>query len=210
VFPTFDGPVKRTLSLALLFALAFLSACRASRLRVISAPPEVRSLEGYGTVKLVREGASGRTRFSFVLEPGRRGKVEVLDALNRTAAEIFLAPDEAFFVLRSEKVYWKAAPGDVIEKFLGLALGLDDVAGLLRGRAPGRRAGLNLEVRETFPGGSVPRRIEFSGPTAEGTITILDLAFNVPVAEKAFDMDFLSTHSPRRWEEIERILRRED
>lgn len=212
MFPSSRAPVKRVglTALFLAFALAFASSCRPSRLQVIPVPPEVRSIEGYGTVKIVRDGQSGRSRFSFILEPGRRGKIEALDALNRPAAEIFLAPEEAYFVLRGEKVYWKAATREVIEKFLGVPLGLEDVTDIVSGRPPARTAGLDLEVLETFPGGPVPRRIEFSGLAAAGTITILDLAFNVPAAESVFALDFLATHAALTWAEMERILRRED
>jgi len=210
VFRSLRAPAIRTAAAALFTALLLAASCRPSRLQVIPVPPEVRSIEGYGAVKIVRAGESGRSRFSFILETGRRGKVEVLDALNRAAAEIFLAPDVAYLVLRGDKVYWKAAPEDVIEKFLGVRLGLDDVTGLLRGRPPAATAGLDLEVRETFPGGSAPRRIEFAGIATSGTITILALSFNAPAAETVFDLDFLATFASRTWDEVERILRRED
>ena len=168
-------PAARTSGAALIASLALLAACRPSRLQVIPVPPEVRSIEGYGTVKISRGGESGRSRFAFSLEAGKRGKVEVLDPLNRAAAEIFLAPGEAYVVLRRDKVFWKAAPEEVIERFLGVRLGLDDVAGLLCGRPP--------------------------APA---------LTFNAPVSEAAFSLDFLAGFSSRTWEEIEKILRRED
>lgn len=210
MFRSLRAPATRTAVAALFAALLLAAACRPSRLQIIPVPPEVRSVEGYGTVKIVRAGESGRSRFSFILETGRRGKVEVLDALNRAAAEIYLAPTEAVLVLRGEKVYWKAVPEDVIEKFLGVRLGFDEVAELLRGRPPSATAGLDLEVRETFPGGSAPRRIEFTGVTTSGTITILALSFNAPAPETVFALDFLAAFGSRTWDEIERILRRED
>jgi len=210
VFPALRASTGRAAAAGLLVILVFAPSCRPSRLQVIPVPPDIRTLEGYGTVKLARSGESGRSRFSFVIEAGRRGKVEVLDAFNRSAAEIFLAPDEAYFVLRSEKSYWKAAPEDVVERFLGIRLGLDDMTGLLCGRRPGGPEGFDFRVRETFPGGSVPRRVEFAGPESEGTITILALSFNARVAESVFALDFLATHAALTWAEMERILRRED
>lgn len=210
MFPSLRARAKRAPVSGLFVALVLAASCRPSRLQIIPVPPEVRTIEGYGTVKIVRGGESGRSRFSFILEAGRRGKAEILDAFNRPAAEIFLAPGEAYFVLRGENAYWKAAPEDVIEKFLGVRLGLDDVTGLLCGRKPAGPAGLDFRVREAFPGGSVPRRIEFSGPGSEGTITILTLSFNTRVTESVFALDFLSTHTSRTWAEMERILRRED
>jgi len=210
VFRSLRTPAARTSGAALIAFLVLLASCRPSRLQIIPVPPEVRSIEGYGTVKIFRGGESGRSRFAFNLEAGKRGKVEVLDPLNRAAAEIFLSPKDAYVVLRGDKVYWKAAPEEVIERFLGVRLGLDDVTGLLCGRMPAPAADLGLDVRETFPGGSAPRRIDFAGMTAEGTIIILALAFNAPVSEAAFSLDFLAGFSSRTWEEIERILRRED
>jgi hypothetical protein len=210
VFPALRASAGRAAASGLLILLVFASSCRPSRLQVLPVPPDVRTLEGYGTVKLVRDGESGRSRFSFVIEAGRRAKVEVLDAFNRSAAEIFLAPDEAYFVLRSEKAYWKAAPEDVVERFLGVRLGLDEVTGLLCGRRPGGPEGFDFRVRETFPGGSAPRRVEFAGSGSEGTITVLALSFNAPVVESVFALDFLATHAALTWTEMERILRRED
>jgi hypothetical protein len=209
VFRSLRSPAERAAAAAILAAVVIAASCRPSRLQFTPVPPEVDSIQGYGAVKIVRAGESGRTRFSFVLETGRRGKLEVLDALNRTAAEIFLAPKEAVLVLRGDKVYWRAAPEDVIERFIGVRLGLDDVTGLLRGRPPAE-AGIDFEIRETFPGGSAPRRIEFTGITASGTITILALSFNIPAADSVFSLDFLAAFSARTWDEIERILRRED
>lgn len=210
MFPALRASTGRAAVLGSIIVLVFASSCRPARLQVIPLPPDVRTLEGYGTVKLVRAGESGRSRFSFVIEAGRRGKVEILDAFSRPSAEIFLAPDEAYFVLRGEKAYWKASPEDVVERFLGVRLGLGDVTGLLCGRRPRGPEGFDLRVRETFPGGSVPRRVEFAGLESEGTITILALSFNTRVAESVFALDFLATHAALTWAEMERILRRED
>ena len=202
-------PSKRIM-VPVLAALAAVAACRPSRLEVVPVPPEVRSIEGYGSLKVLQTGGSVRSRFSFIIEAGRRGKVEILDALNRTAAEIFLLPDEAYFVLRADKIYWKAGPDEVIEKFLGVRLDLAEVTGLLCGRWSGGREGLRLEVRETFSGGRVPRRVEFESPASAGTLTLLAVTFNAPAPEGSFALDFLSTHAARTWDEVERILRRED
>lgn len=210
MFPALRASAERAALCGTLAALALAASCRPSRFNIVPVPPEVRTIEGYGSVKLVRDGESGRSRFSFVLEAGRRGKVEVLDAFNRAAAEIFLAPGESYFVLRGEKAYWKSAPEDVIEKFLGVRLGFDEVAGLLCGKRPEKRDVLDVRILETFPGGSAPRRVEFSGPGSDGTITILALSFNVPAAESVFALDFLATHASLTWPEMERILRRED
>jgi hypothetical protein len=201
---------SRRLMVPVLAALAAGVACRPSRLEVIPVPPEVRTIEGYGSVKVSQPGGSVRSRFSFFIEAGRGGKVEILDALNRSAAEVFLLPDEAYFVLRRDKVYWKADPAGVIEKFLGVRLDLAEVTDLLCGRRPGGRDDLRLEVRETFGGGRVPRRVEFESSGSAGVLTLLAVTFNVPAAENSFALDFLSTYAERTWDEIERILRRED
>jgi hypothetical protein len=197
-------------SAAVASLLAILSACRSPRPRIVPLPAEVVAVEGYGTVKLVRGGESGRSRFSFVIEAGRRGKIEVLDPLNRAAAEIYIDQAEAVLVLRGEKAYWRSGPEDVVEKLLGLRLGLDDVTALLCGRWAGGRTGFRLDVRETFPGGPVPRRADFSGPATEGSLTLLAVTFNAPRAGGLFDQGFLAEYAPKSWSEMERMLRRED
>jgi len=206
-----DSPAMRiAASAAVLLVLAFAAACRPPRARTVPLPAEVRTIEGYGSIRLVRGGESGRSRFSFVIEAGRRGKVEVLDPLNRASAEIYIDRDEAVLVVRRERAYWTAGAKDVVEKLLGLRLGLDDVTALLCGRWSGPREGLRLEVRETFPGGPVPRRVEFDGPSSNGTMTLLDVVFNPPPREGVFDRAFLAGFAALSWEEIERMLRRED
>jgi hypothetical protein len=191
-------------------------------------------VEGYASLKLTQNGETAKSKFSFILELDKRARVEIQDPLGRTAAVIFIEDRDGYFVLASEKAYWKAPGGDIISKFLGTSLGLAELAGLLCGRWPekgqgvasvpewslerdeagrwasGRRETFAFHVREFFAGSAVPRRVDFQTLTGRGTVQVLAMEFNRPLAAAVFDLGFLSGFASKSWEEIERAMRRED
>jgi hypothetical protein len=217
-----------------LLASLLLFSCRPPRTFLGPVPAEVHEIEGDASLKITRNGETSRTRFAFVLEISRRGRVVVTDFLGGVAAEIVLAGDDGYFVLPSEKVYWKAGPAEIVEKFLGFPLTLDEMAGLICGRWPagmedgtpfrrwsferdgdgrtraGRKNGLEFTVSEFFPGSQVPRTVDFRDAFGSGRLTVRGIEFNGLGAERAFNLDFIRAFSPKSWEEIGRILRHED
>jgi len=229
-------PIKtpRLLFGAALLASLLVFNCRPPRAFLGPVPAEVREIEGDASLKITRNGETSRTRFAFVIEMSRRGRVIVTDFLGGAAAEIVLAGDDGYFVLPSEKVYWKAGPAEIVEKFLGFPLTLDEMAGLICGRWPegaedgapfrrwsferdgdgrtraGRKSGLAFTVGEFFPGSQVPRIVDFHDSFGSGRLTVRGIEFNGPGAKTAFRLDFLGLFSSKSWEEIAGILRHED
>jgi outer membrane biogenesis lipoprotein LolB len=218
-----------------LAAILVSAGCRAPRANIAPIPAVLNEIEGYASLRVTMSGESARSKFSFVLEPSRRAKVDIQDWLGRTAAEIHIDAGEAYFVLRSKKVYWKALPDEIIEKFLGSRLSLQEMTSLLCGRwkgermgdrqtlsewifneddegrkASGRKGDFEFKVREFFPGSPVPRRLDFQSVDGRGSITVLVMAFNKPVADRLFTKDFLKDFSPKIWEDIEKILKYEN
>jgi len=196
-------------------------------------PADIREIEGDASLRVTRDGRTSRSRFAFVLEPSRRGRVTVTGAFGAAAAEIVLSGPDGYFVLPSEKVYWKAAPEEIVEKFLGFPLSLDEMSGLICGRWPagpggeapagwaldrdgegrtaaGRKGRLEFAVREFFPGSPVPRVLDYRDPAGQGRLTVRSIEFNGPGASGAFGLDFLRAFSAKSWEEIRRILDHED
>jgi hypothetical protein len=126
---------------AALLAALLLPACRPPRALIGPVPADIREIEGDASLRITRDGRTSRSRFAFVLEPSRRGRVTVTGVLGTAAAEIVFAGPEGYFVLPSEKVYWKAAPEEIVGKFLGFPLSLDEMTGLLCGRWPAGSGG---------------------------------------------------------------------
>lgn len=213
---------------------AAVPACR-PRVLLAPVPAEMVSLEGHGSLKISLRGESGRSKFSFFLEPDRRGRLTVSDLLNRTLVVIYLVGPDAYVVPSSSRIYWKATPEEVVEKFLGFRLSLADIVGLFSGRwdgsrlgesqgsnswsferdgqgraVAGRRGDFFFSVREFFSRSDIPRRLDFSSPLGEGRLTLLAVGFNRPASDGLFALAFLRTHAPAGWSEIERILRDED
>lgn len=210
------------------------TGCRPPHTLLAPSPEALNEVEGYASLKITRNGETARSKFSFLIERSFRSRVSVADIMGRTVAEIYIGEREAYFVLLREKVYWKGMPDEIIEKFLGYRLSLPEMTGILCGwwtgtsetqqegeewtferdregrRVGGRRADLEFKVRKFFPGSPVPRQVDFQSISCRGSISILNLNFNNPVAENVFNMVFLKNSSPVRWEEIEKILRRED
>jgi hypothetical protein len=174
-------------------------------------------------LRLTRGGETARSKFSFVVLVPDRARVEVFDALGRAAMEFVVRGNEAFLVLRSEKAYWRGGRDEVVEKFLGFPLSPEEIAGLLTGRwagpevqdwtldrdgqgrvSAGSRGDVSFRVAEFFPDG-VPRRLSFRGAGGEGTISLLEIAFDRPNGGPA--LDFLRTCASRTWAEMERLIR---
>lgn len=220
--------------LAVLATVLLATGCRPPNTLLAPVPEELNEVEGYASLKITKSGETARSKFSFLIERSRRSKVNVTDILGRTIVEISIGERDAYFILPREKVYWKGTPDEIIEKFLGFRLSLPEMTGILCGswtgapetqqafegwtfekdregrRAMGRRADLEFKVRKFFPGSSVPRQVDFQSTPCRGSLFILSINFNKPVAEDLFNMVFLKTHAPKSWEEIEKILRRED
>jgi len=210
-----------------------LAACRppAPRLK----PPEtVHSLEGYASLRLEGEAGSVKSRFSFLARLPSQGRVEVFDVLGRVVFYFVLAGPEARLVVPSEKVYWPASSSEVMDRFLGFALSLEEWMSVICGIWPafvpagpgpsgwtlnrdsrgrvlsGAKGDLVFEVKDFFAGSPSPRRVTFSGQTSRGSLTVLDLRFNIAARDELFSLTPPPGFQPKAWDEIVRLLEREN
>ncbi|MBM3293134.1 MAG: hypothetical protein FJY82_01275 [Candidatus Aminicenantes bacterium] len=214
---------KRTIPFLLLLA-----ACRPPG-PVLLPPAEIRAVEGLAVLRIVRAEASARTKFGFTIALPDRGRIDVLDPVGRTVLRFVVDGEEAFLVLLSKRVYARGGKDEVLERFIGFPVGLDELAGLLAGRweaggaalpgwtlerdgrgrvAAGRRGDLSFAVQEFFRGGGVPRKVSFRGPGGAGSVTLLQAAFNRGLAP--LPSGFWERLRAVSWEEVERLLRDED
>jgi hypothetical protein len=196
---------------SLLAVLLGTGGCRVYRPN-LRPPAEIRTIEGYASLRLTRSGETARTKFAFALILPDQARLEVFDALGRSVSMFLIRGDEAYLVVPSEKAYWRAGRDEVIEKFLGFPVRPAEIAGPwvfereARGRTiSGIRGGLSFRILEFFPGGDLPRRWSFRNAETEGMVGLLDAAFDRPSAE--ISTAFLRTYSSKTWAEIERLLR---
>jgi hypothetical protein len=219
--------------LVLAVAAGMLAACRPPAPR-LKPPAEIHSLEGYASIRLEGGLGSAKSRFSFQVLLPSRGRIEVFDILGRLLFYLVVEEQEARFVLPSKKAYWPASSPEVVAKFLGFPLSLEEWTYLLSGVWPaaastgpadsawtlerdgrgrvvsGLRGNIRFEAKEFFAGSPSPRRLTFSGETSRGSLTVLDLRFNVAVREAAFSLDLPKGYQAKTWDEIERLLEGED
>jgi hypothetical protein len=192
-------------------------------------PPTVESLEGYASWKIVRDGASARSRFSFLIVPPDRGLMEITDPLNRTMSRLVIEGETAFLVLPGKHAYWKADRTDIMTKLIGFDINPEELSALLSGRQQGlggwslktddqgrvvggQRGSLTFLVREFFDGGRLPRTAAFSNGTDQGSLRVIHLRFNPAPREGAFRLSFLNDSGYRAvgWAEIEKLLKDEN
>lgn len=215
---------------AVLFpALIFLIACYPSRPSFSPLPPQVKSIEGYASLRLTREGGTVKSRFSFLfLLPGQ-GRIDVYDLLGRTVSSLFIEEDEAFFVLPSKKIYWGTTREEAMSKFLGFALSPQEMTAILSGKLEelggwalerdgrarvvrGQRDELRFDVRQFFKDSRLPQLIALFHVGDRGSLRILRLKFNQPLKKDVFRLSFLEDEEfkPAAWVDIEKWLRHED
>ncbi len=211
-------------AVSILTALSLLS-CLPSRPSVAPLPATVKSVEGYASFRMTRDGKTAKSRLSFVFLVPDRGRVEVIDPLGRTASLLFLTDDQAYLVLPKKRAYWKSGRDEVMSRLLGFSLSPEDLTHLLTGQADrladwalekddrgrvvrGRFSDLRFEIRQFFDVGPLPQLLVLSRDEIRGSIRILRLNFNQSLRADALRLFFLDdgSYRPASWEEVERWL----
>jgi hypothetical protein len=224
--------------LAGFFVAAWHTSCLSVRPTVSLPPPFIESMEGYVSFRFSSGGTVAKSRLSFIYTQERLGRIQVLDAINRTVALVLIEDDRASCALPTEKVYWQGAWLTFSERFLGLALSPPEVMALLSGQWSstvglfqalngaegwtlqrdgdgrifgGEKGGFGFTVKEFFRESPVPRSLEFAHPSGGGRLTTLGLEFNRPAGKDAFRASFLEDGRYRSvtWEELESFLKHE-
>ena len=214
------------------------TSCLSVRPSVSLPPPPIESMEGYVSFRFSSGGTIAKSRLSFIYTRERLGRIQVLDAINRTVALVLIEEDRVSCALPTEKVYWQGAWLTFSERFLGLAFSPPEVMALLSGQwsstdglfqalngaeswtlrrdsggriVGGKNGEFGFIIKEFFPGSPVPRSLEFAHPSGGGRLTILGLEFNRPAGKDAFRAAFLEDGRYRSitWEEMESFLKHE-
>ena len=186
-------------------------------------------MEGYASLNYEGAQGSAQTKFSFLFVSPDRGRIDASDFLGRAIYQVIITDNQAYFVLPSKKVYWRAVEQEIVFRFMGFHLSLEEIASLLSGRwaeskeedslfewalerdkqnriVRGNRGDLQFYVEEFIANTDIARTIFFSHPLNEGHIKIRNIGFNQPLNERAFSTGFIQRYEEKTWEEIQKLF----
>jgi hypothetical protein len=209
--------------------LLSLSRCITSPVLLTPVPPQIESMEGYASLRYDGASGSAKTKFSFLFVSPGRGRIDASDFLGRAIYQVIITDNQAYFVLPSKKVYWRAAEQEIVFRFMGFYLSLEEMASLLSGRwsegeeedsfsewvlerdsqkriVRGIRGDLRFYVEEFVANTGIAHSIFFSHPLNEGHIKIRNIGFNRPLNERAFSTGFIQRYEEKTWEEIQKLF----
>jgi hypothetical protein len=197
-------------------------------------PEQIKNIQGYASLKITTEGDSARSKFSFLLVLPDRGRIDVTDFLGRSVYQIIIGRESAYLVVPSKKVYWQGAEEDIIDKFLGFPVSIDEMINIFSGRWPapnhsrlkldfwildrdekgriisGQRGELRFVVEEFIAETFIAHRLFFEHPLSEGRLRVIKMDFNQMYKTEAFDKDFLDKYTQKTWPDIQEMLRDAD
>ena len=186
-------------------------------------------MEGYASLSYEGAAGSARTKFSFLIVSPDRGRIDASDFLGRAIYQVVITDFQAYFVLPSKKAYWRAEEREIVFRFMGFHLSLEEIACLMSGRwsgdkggddlfewdlerdeqervVGGRRGDLLFSVEEFIERTAIPRTLFFSHPLNEGRLKIRSIGFNQPMNERAFSTGFIQRYEEKSWEEIQKLF----
>ena len=124
--------------------LLMLTGCLPTRVLLSPVPDRIDRMEGYASLSLTGEEGSTRSKFSFLFSLPDKGHIEVREFIIGTLYQIVITDGNAYFVLPKKKVYWEGAEEEIIDKFLGFRLNLEEMISLFTGIWP-----TTIEGKET-------------------------------------------------------------
>lgn len=216
-----------------LIVFALLICCRLSSVRISSPPSQIKRIEGYASLKIKGEEGTARSKFSFLFDLPDKGVLDISNVLGRTLYQIIINEGKAFLLIPSKKVYCQEEEEEIIYRFLGFRLNLNELISLLSGQwtrsgwdikeenwsqswvfevdsegriVKGERGELSFEVKEFFENTSVVHLLVFHHPLNSGRLKILSISFNRPLRNRVFLQEFLKNCKRKTWAEIEKIL----
>lgn len=210
----------------------FLLSCSLSLVR-LPPPSQIERIEGYASLRIKGEQGTARSKFSFLFQLPNQGRIDVSNILGKILYQIIIDEREAFFLIPSKRVYWKGEEEEIIDRFLGFRLNLNELASLLSGQwsgagmnfgeenwrkswilekdeqgriIRGQRQDLWFEVKKYFKNTSVARLLTFQHPLSSGRLKIVTINFNQPLKKEAFSHEFLKNCERKTWAQIEEML----
>jgi hypothetical protein len=219
--------------MGLFLCLMILFSCGGSKLLLTPIPPQIESMEGHASLRIKNEEGSAKSKFSFVFHLPSQCRIEASDFIGRTLYHIIISEEGAFFVVPSKQVFWQGKEEEIVSRFLGFRLNLNEMISLLNGEwdwkneedrarldewiferdnqgrvVIGRREDLWFYMEEFIVNTTLARTIVFKHPLNEGRVKILNIGFNYPIQEGAFSTTSLMHYQQKTWAEIEALLQK--
>jgi hypothetical protein len=217
-------------------SLLFLIQCLPSRVLFTPIPSEIKSVEGYASLRVYGEEGTARTKFSFIFLLPDQGNIEASNFLGQTIYRITISSEGAYLIIPSKKVYWKGHEEEIIYTFLGFKLNMREMISLLTGEwqelglvqsnkhdqgwkfekdqegriMSGWRDSLHFEIREFVEDSHLARILVFDNELTSGRVRLIKAAFNKTVKSETFSLGFLQNYQRKSWEEIQALIDNED
>ncbi len=209
-------------------------ACQSSQILLSPLPARIDSFEGYASIRINSPEATARSKFSFLFQLPDKAWIEVRGFLGRTLYQIVIDRNGAYFVLPSKKAFWQGPEEEIIDKFLGFQVTLDDMLSLFFGRwnhpglpeanraagegwlllkrdafgriIEGRKGDLVFSIGKFIDKTPFAKELSFTHAASKGQIKILKIRLNEPIRKKLFEKSFLKRFARKTWPEIQDIL----
>jgi len=223
--------LRRAQAVAICLTVAMLVGCQLSPISLSTIPSRIERIEGHASLTISGDQGSARSKFSFLFQVPSRGRIDVTGALGSVLYRIIIHDGDAYFVLPSKKAYWQGKEEDIIDKFMGFRLSLDEMINLLSGTweredvlrgenlgdwaftrdkkgrvVSGKRQDLRFAIEEFIGDTAFARRLVFEHPSSTGQVKILNINLNGPIGENVFSKKFLTKYQPKTWAEIQEML----
>lgn len=222
--------MKKIYTGAILLLFFLSSLCRYRPHTIPSAPSSIHNIQGWASLRITGEQGTAKSKFSFVFQLPHKGRIEVINFLGQSVYQIILGQENSYLVIPAKKVYWEGNQGEVINKFFGVKMNLQEIFFLLSGRTTGEgnnwkewefskdqegriksgdKGNFRFRVEEYFPQSSWVKVLLFHNSLNEGRLKVLNLEFNQPLKGKLFSSVMLQQYQKKKWEEIQRIIQNE-
>ena len=208
-----------------------LAGCQISPVSLSPLPSRIERIEGHAALTISGDQGTARSKFSFLFQLPARGRIDVTGALGSVLYRIIVYDGEAYFILPSKKAYWRGQEEEIIDKFMGFRLSLEEMINLLSGNwkgeaalqngnledwdftrdgkgrvVSGKRQELRFAIEKFIGDTSFTHRLVFEHPSSTGQIKILNINLNRPIGENVFSKKFLTRYRPKTWAEIQEML----
>ncbi len=225
--------LQRFFMYGILVCLFTLAGCGSSNILLSPLPDNIKSMEGYASIKISSKDRTARSKFTFLFRLPDQGWIEVCNFLGTTLYQIVIDGEEAYFVIPSKKAYWHGPEEEIIDVFLGFQLSLNDIISLLfglwdrpvvttgirptdagwrldkdgKGRiAAGRREKFSFRVEKFIENTAFALVLNYKHPYSQGQIRVLRMNVNSPIRPALFNKAFLKRFQQKTWFEIQEML----
>ena len=98
-----------------LLAVVILTSCRLSPVIIPSPPSHIEKIEGFASLRMKSEEKEVRSRFSFLFQLPKQGRLDFSNLLGKTLYQIVIYESKAFLLIPAKKIYWQGGEEEIID-----------------------------------------------------------------------------------------------